>query len=66
MSKEMINLLPEKIELDKKITKLVEFLNDIETSDSEHAITASDSALLHLQLKHMKRYACCLNLRMSN
>ncbi len=53
----------EKKDLDTKIGNLIKFLNDVDTGKND-GVVASQLLLLQLQLKYMKKYACCVNLRL--
>jgi hypothetical protein len=55
--------LEEKSYLDDKIEKLSVFLDS--TIFATSAVDEDEKALLRLQFKHMKLYACALNLRLS-
>ena len=57
------NLQAEKEKLDDKIGRLVSFLKRTEDTP---AISQNQRVLLGLQLRHMKNYASCLNLRIAD
>lgn len=55
-----LNLGIEKSDLEYKIDRLIDHL------ESDHPMTATQTVLLEMQLKHMKNYASCLNLRIED